>query len=152
MNLIKIAGMFGVSVFGFWICCVSTGTTGEYHFVWDSSPNESVVEFRIYYRTDSGRYNMTDFETVLLDHSKFDPTNPGWKLVLPDVAEPYCFVIKAVDANDFESAPSNEIGMGKTCGGIVDDGRGKDGQGGEGEAGRCFILQGILHDKRWDSY
>lgn len=161
--LIKPAVMIAVSVFGLCILSVSTGSTGEYHFVWDPSPDERVVEFRIYYRTDSGRYTTTDFETVLTDNPEFDPAKPNWKLVLPDVAEEYCFVIKAVDKDDFESAPSNEIGMGATCGKIVaeldpvassssiagHDGREKDGSG---EGGRCFILQGILHDRRWDSY
>jgi hypothetical protein len=145
----KIAVMFIVSVLGLCILSVSIGSTGEYHFVWDPNLNEQVVEFRIYYRTNSSLYNMTDFEPVLISNPKFDPTKPDWKFVLPDVAEEYCFTITAVDDDGFESAPSNEIGTGMTCGQIVNDGSGKDGSGG---GGRCFILQGILHDKRWDSY
>ena len=153
--------MIAVFVFGLCILSVSTANTGEYHFVWDPSPDERVVEFRIYYRTDSGQYNTTDFESVLTNNPEFDPAQPDWKLVLPNAAEEYCFVIKAVDKDDVESFSSNEIGQGTTCGKTVavldpiasssglavNDGRAKNGSG-----GRCFILQGILHDRRWDSY
>jgi hypothetical protein len=102
---------------------------------------------------------MTDFEPVVINNPNFNQTKPDWKLVLPDVAEEYCFTIKAVDADGIESAPSNEIGMGTTCGQIVNH-RSEDKSAheqtnpnvGGGGGGRCFILQGILHDRRWDSY
>ena len=159
---IKIAFMFVVSVFGLCILSVNIGSTGEYHFVWDPHLNDQVDEFRIYYRTNSSLYNMTDFEPVVISNPNFNPTKPDWKLVLPDVAEEYCFTIKAVDDDGFESAPSNEVGMGTTCGQIVNDGSGdesahvrpppNDGGGRGSGGGRCFILQGILHDRRWDSY
>ena len=143
----KIAFIFVVSLFVLCILSVSTANTGEYHFVWDPHLNEDVVEFRIYYRTNSGLYNTTDFEPVPIGNPNFNPTKPVWKLVLPDGAEEYCFTIKAVDDAGVESYPSSEIGRGTTCGQIVNHG----GSGGSGN-GRCFILQGILHDRRWDSY
>ena len=160
--ILKIAFMLVVSVFGLCILSADTGTTGEYHFAWDPHLDDQVVEFRIYYRTNSGLYNMTDFEPVVIDNPNFNPTMPDWKLVLPDIAEEYCFTLKAVDDEGRESAPSNEIGMGTTCGQLVNDGSGDmsaqvrphpndNGDRGSG-GGRCFILQGILHDRRWDSY
>jgi len=155
----KIAVMFIVSVFGLCILSVRIGSTGEYHFAWAPHPNERVVEFRIYYRTNSSLYNVTDFESVLISNPKFDPTRPEWKITLPDVAEEYCFTITAVDIFDLESNPIDEYGRGTSCGKVVvdnNDGGGKggndvgDGGGGGDRGGRCFILQGILHDKRWD--
>ncbi len=145
----KIAFMFIVSVLGLCIFSVNVGRTGEYHFVWDPHPNDQVVEFRIYYRINSSLYNKTDFEPVQISNPKYNPTKPDWILVLPDVTEEYCFTVTAVDDNGYESHHSNEIGMGTTCGQIVNDGSVNDGRSG---GGRCFILQGILHDKRWDSY
>ncbi|MGV7223549.1 MAG: hypothetical protein ACQ9MH_18725 [Nitrospinales bacterium] len=155
----KIAFMFVVSVFGLCILSVNIASTGEYHFAWDPHLNDQVVEFRIYYRTNSGLYNLKDFEPVLISNPNFNQTKPDWKLVLPDAAEEYCFTIKAVDDGGIESAPSNEIGMGTTCGQIVNAGNGDESphvqnppNDGGGGGGRCFILQGILHDRRWDSY
>ena len=154
--------MLVVSVLGLCILSVNIGNTGEYHFVWEPHLNEQVVEFRIYYRTNPSPYNMTDFEPVLISNPKFDPTKPDWKLVLPDVDEEYCFTIKAVNDDGLESAPSNEIGKGTTCGQIVYHASGdeeahvrnasNDGGGGGSGGGRCFLLQGILNDRRWDSY
>lgn len=159
--ILKIAFMLVVSVFGLCTLFADTASTGEYHFAWDPHLDDQVVEFRIYYRTNSGLYNMTDFEPVVIGNPNFNPTKPDWKLVLPDIAEEYCFTLKAVDDDGIESPPSNEIGMGTTCGQIVNDGsedmsvqvrpRPNDGGGGSG-GGRCFILQGILQDRRWDSY
>ena len=158
----KITLMLGVSVLGLCILSVNNGNTGEYHFVWEPHLNEQVVEFRIYFRANASPYNMTDFEAVRISDPKFDPSKPDWNLVLPDVAEEYCFTIKAVDDAGVESAPSNEIGKGTTCGQIVTHASGaeeahvrnasNDGGGKGSGGGRCFILQGILNDRRWDSY
>jgi len=140
------------SVLGLCLLSVSTGSTGEYHFAWDPNPNEQLVEFKIYYRTNSSLYNATDFEAVRISDPIFDPSKPDWKIILPDVAEEYCFSITAVYADGAESALSDEIGTGTTCGQSINNDSEKDGSSEDSKRGRCFILQGILQDKRWDSF
>lgn len=117
----KIAYLAIAAVIGLCIFSVNIGNTGEYRFVWDPHLNDQVVEFRIYYRTNSSLYTTTDFEPVPIGNPNFNPSKPDWKLVLPDVAEEYCFTIIAVDDDGIESAPSNEIGMGTTCGQLIND-------------------------------
>lgn len=94
--------------------------TVAYTFSWEANhPNDLVVIYRIYWRSDSGEYNQIDREEIMIENLS-DTENPEWTLqttisIPPDTL---CFVCTAVDNYGYESDFSNEIGEGATCGTI----------------------------------
>ena len=138
--------LFG-SVYLIFILFVNIGSAANYTFTWDPPhPNDNVVKYKIYYRTNSNTYNADKFEPVPKPNSdqKFNPTDPVWKITLPEVDEEYCFAATAIDDDGFESDPSDGVGYGVTCGQLdlddfAGDGGGGDGGSGGGGGGGCFI-------------
>ena len=137
----KMTSIFFMSVYGLFILFVSIGSAADYTFKWDAAhPIYTVVEYRIYYSINSGTYNITDFESVLITNPEFNAANPIWKIELADVAEGYCFTATAISNDGFESDPSSEVCKGMISNQIVnEDNRGTG-------RSRCFIWEAIRKD------
>lgn len=93
------------------LCIAPYSFAADFAFKWDANhPHESVIAYRIYWRTSSGNYNSSDREEIPISRLS-DPDNPQWRMSIPgfDPNKTYYFVCTAVNNHGYESAYSNEI-------------------------------------------
>lgn len=115
-------------------CCVTTVYAEDFTFQWvGSPPQDLVVKYRIYWRSDDTWYNAEDMEEIPIENLS-DPENPEWTLrIYPAInSDELYFAATAVDNYGSESDYSNEVSS--LSGNMSGSGPESGNDGGE-----CFI-------------